>query len=35
VDLDATVQHEHGWVDMTWGVAWPYPVSHLEAVVAS
>ena len=35
VDLDTTVQHEHGWVDRTWGVAWPYPVSHLEAVVAS
>ena len=35
VDLDTTVQHEHGWVDRTWGVTWSYPVSHLEAVVAS
>ena len=35
VDLDTTAQHEHGWVDRTWGVAWPYPVSHLEAVVSS
>jgi predicted transcriptional regulator of viral defense system len=35
VDLDTTVQHDHGWVDRTWGVAWPYPVSYLEAVVAS
>jgi len=35
VDLDTTVLREHGWVDKTWGVAWPYPVSRLEAVVAS
>jgi predicted 3-demethylubiquinone-9 3-methyltransferase (glyoxalase superfamily) len=35
VDLDTTAQHEHGWVDRTWGVAWPYPVSQLEAAVAS
>ncbi len=36
IDLDTTVhQHDHGWVDRTWGVAWPCPISHLEAVVAS
>ena len=26
---------EKGWVDKTWGVAWPYPATELEAVVAA
>lgn len=35
VELDPTVGREDGWVDATWGVAWPYPASHLDAVVAA
>ena len=26
---------EDGWVDKTWGVAWPYPASELQAVVGA
>jgi predicted transcriptional regulator of viral defense system len=32
IELDPTVQRDRGWVDKTWGVAWPYPASELEAV---
>ena len=35
VELDRRARGEGGWVDTTWGVAWPYPPSELEAVVAS
>lgn len=35
IELDRTVRREDGWVDKTWGVAWPYPASQLEAVVAA
>lgn len=35
VELDRRARGEGGWVDTTWGVAWPYPASELEAVVAS
>lgn len=32
VQLDPTVHRADGWVDKTWGVAWPYPATELEAV---
>jgi predicted transcriptional regulator of viral defense system len=32
VELDPTARRAGGWVDKTWGVAWPYPASELEAV---
>lgn len=35
VELDRRARIEHGWVDTTWGVAWPYPASELEAIVAA
>jgi hypothetical protein len=35
VELDRQTRTEQGWVDTTWGVAWPYPASELEAVVAA
>ena len=35
VELDRDARGEGGWVDTTWGVAWPYPAAELEAVVAS
>jgi predicted transcriptional regulator of viral defense system len=33
IELDRKARGEDGWVDKTWGVAWPYPVSELQAVV--
>jgi predicted transcriptional regulator of viral defense system len=35
VELDRAARGEGGWVDTAWGVAWPYPPSELEAVVAT
>lgn len=35
VELDRRARGEGGWVDTTWGVAWPYLASELDAVVAS
>jgi len=35
VELDRRARGEGGWVDSAWGVAWPYPSSELEAVVAA
>ena len=35
IELDRNARGEKGWVDKTWGVAWPYPASELEAVVAA
>ncbi|MGH9292948.1 MAG: type IV toxin-antitoxin system AbiEi family antitoxin domain-containing protein [Acidimicrobiales bacterium] len=35
IELDRRARSEGGWVDTTWGVAWPYPPSELEAVVAA
>ncbi len=35
IELDRRARGESGWVDTAWGVAWPYPPSELEAVVAS
>jgi predicted transcriptional regulator of viral defense system len=35
IELDRKARGEGGWVDKTWGVAWPYPASELEAVVAA
>jgi predicted transcriptional regulator of viral defense system len=35
IELDRKARGENGWVDKTWGVAWPYPASELEAVVAA
>jgi len=35
IELDRRARGEGGWVDTTWGVAWPYPASELEAVAAS
>jgi predicted transcriptional regulator of viral defense system len=32
VELDPTARRAGGWVDTTWGVAWPYPASELRAV---
>ena len=32
IELDPTVGRHNGWVDKTWGVAWPYPSSELRAV---
>ncbi len=34
IELDRNARGENGWVDKRWGVAWPYPASELEAVVA-
>ncbi|MHB1808112.1 MAG: type IV toxin-antitoxin system AbiEi family antitoxin domain-containing protein [Solirubrobacteraceae bacterium] len=33
IELDRSARGEQGWTDTTWGVAWPYPASELEAVV--
>lgn len=33
IELDRKARGEGGWVDKTWGVAWPYPASELQAVV--
>lgn len=33
IELDRKARGEDGWVDKTWGVAWPYPASELQAVV--
>ena len=35
VELDRRGRSEHGWVDTSWGVAWPYPASELEAIVTA
>jgi predicted transcriptional regulator of viral defense system len=35
IELDRNARGEKGWVDKIWGVAWPYPASQLEAVVAA
>ncbi|MGH9131914.1 MAG: type IV toxin-antitoxin system AbiEi family antitoxin domain-containing protein [Acidimicrobiales bacterium] len=35
IELDRRARSNGGWVDTTWGVAWPYPPSELEAVVAA
>jgi predicted transcriptional regulator of viral defense system len=32
IELDPTVERHSGWIDKTWGVAWPYPSSELRAV---
>jgi predicted transcriptional regulator of viral defense system len=32
VELDPTADRHKGWIDKTWGVAWPYPPAELEAV---
>ncbi|HVA89449.1 MAG TPA: hypothetical protein VNL71_06375 [Chloroflexota bacterium] len=34
IELDPTADRHAGWIDKTWGVAWPYPPSELEAVTA-
>jgi predicted transcriptional regulator of viral defense system len=33
VELDRRARGDRGWVDSTWGVAWPYPSAELEAVI--
>jgi predicted transcriptional regulator of viral defense system len=33
IELDRKARGDDGWVDKTWGVAWPYPASELRAVV--
>lgn len=33
IELDRNARGADGWVDKTWGVAWPYPVAELQAVV--
>jgi predicted transcriptional regulator of viral defense system len=33
IELDRKARGEDGWVDKTWGVAWPYPESELQGVV--
>lgn len=35
IELDRNARSGSGWVDKTWGVAWPYPASELVAVVAA
>ena len=35
IELDRSARGERGWIDKIWGVAWPYPASELEAVVAA
>ena len=35
IELDRRARGKGGWVDTTWGVAWPYSRSELEAVFAS
>jgi len=35
IELDRKARGEDGWVDKTWGVAWPYPASELQAVVGA
>jgi predicted transcriptional regulator of viral defense system len=35
IELDRAARGDQGWVDSTWGVAWPYPASELEAVVSA
>jgi predicted transcriptional regulator of viral defense system len=35
VELDPTAVRRHGWIDKTWGVAWPYPSSELESITAT
>jgi hypothetical protein len=34
INLDPTAERHDRWIDRTWGVAWPYPPSELEAVAA-
>ena len=33
IDLDPTADRYKGWIDKSWGIAWPYPPSELEAVI--
>lgn len=33
IELDRSARGQGGWVDMTWGVAWPYPAAELSEVV--
>jgi predicted transcriptional regulator of viral defense system len=35
IELDRKARGENGWVDKAWGVAWPYPASQVQAVVAA
>ena len=35
IELDRQSRGDKGWVDMRWGVAWPYPATDLEAAVAA
>lgn len=35
IELDRAARGERGWVDNTWGVAWPYPAPELDAVVSA
>lgn len=35
IELDRRARGEGGWVDKSWGVAWPYPAADLEAVIAT
>ena len=35
IELDRHARAHGGWVDKSWGVAWPYPPSELKAVVAA
>ena len=30
--LDPAADHHRGWIDKTWGIAWPFPASELESV---
>jgi predicted transcriptional regulator of viral defense system len=34
IELDPTTNRHAGWIDKTWGVAWPYPPAELAAVTA-
>lgn len=34
IELDRRAREDGGWVDTTWGVAWPYPASRLVEIVA-
>ena len=34
VELDRRARGQGGWTDTAWGIAWPYPLSDLQAVVA-
>ncbi|HEV2361047.1 MAG TPA: hypothetical protein VGS21_05050 [Acidimicrobiales bacterium] len=35
IELDRKARGEKGWIDKAWGVAWPYPASELDAIVAA